>query len=129
MLCQFRNGAAQTAPEDLKPRPRVQNPDPNPTPDPDPNLELLPHIREFYRMTEEAFACLTRAQYPEAAALFKQALVLKPNDVQALYNVAAAETQLGNLDVAQGYLQMAAECVSDPWTVPPARGLAPAGQR
>ena len=90
---QFREGGAQTDAG-------------NGALDPDPG-------RDFHQKTEQAFECLAKGADVQACSLFKQALVLRPTDVQALYNVASAEMQLGNTEVARGYLRMAADNISE----------------
>eukprot|EP00667_Euglena_gracilis_P025866 EG_transcript_30639 len=69
---------------------------------------------DFAARTAHAFRCLAAGALLPASNAFKAALRLRPNDIQALYNVASAEELLGHTDAAQQYLALALQCVPEP---------------
>eukprot|EP00668_Euglena_longa_P035840 GGOE01046053.1.p1 GENE.GGOE01046053.1~~GGOE01046053.1.p1 ORF type:complete len:339 (+),score=51.61 GGOE01046053.1:135-1151(+) len=90
----------------------LSNTDPPPCAAPE-GTDRQPSPPDFNAHTQYAFRCLAAGELLPASNAFKAALRLRPNDIQALYNVASAEQLLGHEDAAQQFLALAMQCVPE----------------
>ncbi len=68
------------------------------------------HIKEYYkRRGQRQMLDIVEGRYEEAANYCRELLAENPNDLESMFNLAVAQTQIGNLDEAMETVKQAVE--------------------